>query len=576
MKRIITILVIFSLILAGCSNRTGTNSNYNGDGKSVDAKAGESLEPNYDNMDVAIVDTPGEPIELSSRSLGNATFNVDKTRAASTEFLADGKEKSISIEDSSGIEWTLTIPKDALLSEEEITITPLTDIEISTLPGARLNGLMMEPDGLEFLSNSTLTISKPGENIKWLVFMAGHDGSEFVFSPAEASADGIKTTVGHFSTLFILPKDDPSANKLLEEAKEEYNEAVDAANELLKKPLEILAPPSISWECISDKELAIAKEYAQRATEEEMEIGKRLVAADRTICLISGKASDFSMAAKLLKRSMAKVDKLIKTYSPQPEKLLAVFHAANRVWKNSFSIEDAPPMSTFLDWFQNTRKYYMDRLIKEHEYKSFGAAIELDRMCTLMGGSRKFDDIFKALTFKLTVETRLSVPGYPITVKGEGILKQNMQSLHDKTLFIQGVGRLGYIYNGEDEDLKIKPEAFPVKMQIRNWDPCKTQKMDILIESLGSDDEEYVYQNAGENQSYPDPIVNDFAEGFFEEEMTEVLYTHEDGSLEAVEMISFNVDLRNGQATAAVKTIDRKQPETEASILVHIQLEHTP
>lgn len=564
MKRIITIFIIVSLILAGCSNRTGIGSNYDGDGKSVDA------------MEVAIVDAPKDPIELPSRSLGNATFKVDKARAASTEFLADGIEKTISIEDSSGIEWTLTIPKDALLSEEKITITPLTDIEISTLPGVRLNGLMMEPDGLEFLSKSTISISKPGENIKWLVFMARHDGSELVFSPAEASDDGIKTTVGHFSTLFILPKDDPAANKLLEEAKDEYNEAVDAANELLKKPLEILAPPSISWECISDKEVDIAKEYAKRATEEELEIATRLVSADNTICLISGKTSDFSVAAKLLKRSMAKVDKLIKTYSPQPEKLLAVFHAANRVWGNSFRIVDAPPMSTFLDWVQNTRKYYMDRLIQEHEYKSFGAAIELDRMCTLMGGSRKFDDIFKALTFKLTVETRLSVPGYPITVKGEGTLKPNMQSLKDKTLFIQGIGTLGYIYNGEDEGLIIRPEAFPVKMQIRNWDPCKTQKMDILIESLGSDDEEYVYQDAGENQSYLDPIVNDFAEGFFEEEITEIPYTHEDGSMEAVEMICLNVDLRYGQATAAVKTIDRKQPETGASILVHIQLEHTP
>jgi hypothetical protein len=41
-------------------------------------------------------------------------------------------------------------------------------------------------------------------------------------------------------------------------------------------------------------------------------------------------------------------------------------------------------------------------------------------------------------------------------------------------------------------------------------------------------------------------------------------------------MIDFEAYLRNGQATAAVETIDRKQPGTFARILVHFQLEHTP
>lgn len=549
MQRMIAVFVIFSLILTGCSGG---------------------------NMDVDMIDTHGELIELPNRSLGNANFKVDSVNAESIECLADGKEKSITIKDSSGIEWTLTIPGDALLTEEIITITPLTDIEVNTVTGARFNGLMLEPEGLRFLSNSTIRIRKPGENITWLVFMAGKDGSELVFSPADAIDGGVTATVGHFSTIFVLPADDPAVNNLIAKAEEEYEKAVDAANMLLKKPLEIPAPPSISWECLSDKEIAKAEEYAESMVKEEFEIAERLVSADKAICLKTGKEADFSMSAKLLKRSLAKVDKLIKVYSPQPEKLLAVFHAANRVWRNSYRIVEVPPISSFLGWAQDTRDYYINRLIQDHEYKSLGAAIELDRMNALMGGTTELDKIMEALTFTLTIETILTIPGYTITVKGKGILKPIRGALKDKTLFLQGVETLGYKYNGFDEDLKILPEAFPVKMQIRNWEPCKTHKIHILIESLGSDEEEHVYELADGNQSYFDPIVNDFAEGFFEQEITEVPYTHEDGSVEAVEMIGFNVDLRDGQATAAVKTMERKQPETEAAILVHMQLEHTP
>lgn len=76
--------------------------------------------------------------------------------------------------------------------------------------------------------------------------------------------------------------------------------------------------------------------------------------------------------------------------------------------------------------------------------------------------------------------------------------------------------------------------------------------------------------------SYNDPIVNDFAEGFFEEEITEALFVNPDGTVVPVRMINFEADLRNGQATAAAETIDRQQPGSLARILVHFQLEHTP
>ncbi|NLM26866.1 MAG: hypothetical protein GX211_01650 [Clostridiaceae bacterium] len=57
--------------------------------------------------------------------MGNVTFTVDKDKTASLQYTADGNEKSISIIDDSGIEWTITIPGNSLINDEEITITPL-------------------------------------------------------------------------------------------------------------------------------------------------------------------------------------------------------------------------------------------------------------------------------------------------------------------------------------------------------------------------------------------------------------------------------------------------------------------
>lgn len=582
MKRIIAFLVMFSLIFTGCSGITNSDKNSEDGGNHAGIKAGKTVESNYNDMDVEIVDTPPEPMRFPGRSLGNVAFTVDKGRTASLQCPADGKEKSISVKDDSGVEWTLSIPGNGLIKEEEISITPLNNIEVDTLPGSKLHGLMLKPDGLDFLKCLTISIKKSGESIKGMVLTAKHDGSELVLCPVDAYDGGVKAPLEHFSTLFFLPNSDPAIAELKEKAKAQYDEAVEAAEELLKKSITVPAPPSISFECMNDQKIARAKEYAELVPKEEEEVLGRLLSADRSISLLSGEDSDFSLAIRILNRMKAKVSKIIRQYEPDPEKLLAVFHAAVRVWRQyDFLTGDGPQISTFLGWAENARKYYMDRLIKDHEYKAFGAALELDRMCDVLGGSGNLQQIISALTFKLTVETVLDVPGYNITVKGEGTLKavsesDTIYSMYDKTLFVQGTGTLGYIYNGQDKDLTIKPEEFPVKIQVRNWNPCESNTIDILIESLGSDDEEHAYDLADGKVSYNDPIVNDFAEGFFEEEITEVPFGLPEGGVIAVQMINFNADLRNGQATAAVETIDRKQPGTEARILVHLQLEHTP
>lgn len=135
------------------------------------------------------------------------------------------------IRDDSGFEWTLSIPGNSLIREEEISITPLNNIEVDTMPGSQLYGIMLEPDGLDFLKCATISIKKLGESIKGSVLTAKHDGSELVFCPVEAYDGGIKVPIEHFSTLIYVPQRDQSIERLKEKAKEEYDAAVEDAPE---------------------------------------------------------------------------------------------------------------------------------------------------------------------------------------------------------------------------------------------------------------------------------------------------------------------------------------------------------
>jgi len=603
-KRIIALLVMFSLILAGCSGITNSSKKSGDSGNRADTEAMGTVESNNTDMkidvmdknidvDVEITDTLPEPINLSDRSLGKASFTVDKEKTASLQYTADGKEKSISVKDDSGFEWTLSIPGNSLINEEEITITPLDNIEVDAMPGSKLHVIMLEPDGLDFLKCAAISVKKPGESIKGVLLTGKHDGSELVFCPVDAYDGGIKAPIEHFSTVVYVPDNDPSTDKLKEKAKKQYDEAVEAAKELLKRPITVPPPPSISFECMNDQKIAKAMEYAELVTREEEEIVNRLLSADKVMFMVSDNyKSDFSLAIKVMERMDAKVRTLIRQYEPDPEKLLAVYHAAYRAWRplRFFTNDDKYEMVYFISWTEKARKHYLDKFTKEHEYKAFGAAFTLDKYSSTLGGYSNLDEIFKTLVFKLTVETVLNVPGYLITVKGEGTLRALemtddyvekglnpiLYPSIDETLFVQGIGTLGYRYDGADPDLTILPEEFPVKMQVRKWKPCESNKINILIESLGSDDETHVYETTSGKISYNDPIVNDFAEGFFEEERTEVAFIDPSGTIIGTDMFNFEVDLRDGTALAAVKTIDRKQPETEARIMVHLQLEHTP
>lgn len=199
MKRILALILVLSCLLTGCSRLYKLSENKT-DSKKIDSEAaditgsGSYSGGGADDLEVEIVDTPPELMEFPSKSIGNASFTVETEKRAKLEYPADGKAQSISITDASGIEWTLEIPKNALIDEEEISITPLNNIELDKYPGSTLHGILLEPDGLEFIKSSSITLKKAGETVKGVIFSSEHDGTEY-----DSATGRISFSTSHFS-----------------------------------------------------------------------------------------------------------------------------------------------------------------------------------------------------------------------------------------------------------------------------------------------------------------------------------------------------------------------------------------
>ena len=81
---------------------------------------------------------------------------VDQSRAVSSDIPTDGG--AISATASDGSVFTLTIPPNALLSDERITMTPVSSIDGLPLSGGLAAAVSLAPAGLQLFQPAILTI----------------------------------------------------------------------------------------------------------------------------------------------------------------------------------------------------------------------------------------------------------------------------------------------------------------------------------------------------------------------------------------------------------------------------------
>lgn len=470
MKRLIALLILMIAFSTGCS-KVGTGT-----------KTGNISKP---------------VLQIQDSRLGDISFKAEESKSVSVEYPADGSEVSLSVADGAGVEWTLTIPGDALPTEKKITITPMTDIKSKTFPGTPTSGILMEPDGLQFITAATISVKKPGGKLKGLILSGDHQGSGLKFSPVSDEEGILTASIMHFSSIVFDPTDDPGIRELQKYAEEQYREAEKAAKEMLEEQIEVPAPPSIPLECLDESKYSIAREYADEVVNPESEVLGPLLSAGRAVCIMGGdtKGAEFELAGKLLQRNMKKVQTLIKTYQPQPEKLLAVYTAAIRVSREASTLQvgDIQDLAAIGRWAAQVRDQCMDKLYTGHNYKMVSAIFECDKVAGIWGmdAPDTIEKVAQAFTFKVSFEGKVTMDDEDGTTtwrtKGEALIKHISTDLG--TWFLQGEGTgMHTDYNSTDPVMveTLVTKDFPIIAGLYDINICE-EKANIIVDRLGAE-----------------------------------------------------------------------------------------
>lgn len=245
--RCIAAFLTLTLFLNSC-----TSLNKNTPSETETASTDETID-NNDSL-------PIEKLDL----LGDVTFIPDSEKAKETVFRYE--ETVLQVEDSSGLTWKLTIPAYGLLKEETVKMTPLKDVKDAQ--GRELSGVLLEPDGLEFIFPTTLTISGDGVEQGW-IYCADHSGKNPEFVMIQQSDRKIEGEISHFSSA-IIDKDpnllDPEKKTMLDKLVKKY---IPKVKKLLKDDSEIPEAPIIELECFDGDVYEECEKYKKKLSGNE-------------------------------------------------------------------------------------------------------------------------------------------------------------------------------------------------------------------------------------------------------------------------------------------------------------------
>ena len=126
----------------------------------------------------------------------DVTATVDPSHAV-TQTIVSAMGGTITATGADGTVFTLTIPADALLADEEITLTPVLSVAGVPLDGGVAAAVQLSPEGLQLLKPALLSITPPSGTPN-VGFSYHGSGQEFFFYPLNlGSSTGF--AVVHFS-----------------------------------------------------------------------------------------------------------------------------------------------------------------------------------------------------------------------------------------------------------------------------------------------------------------------------------------------------------------------------------------
>ena len=178
------------------------------DGKQVvtESREGNNCRATRGQLTVTKADAtfpmPPDPLAVTS------TLQGDR---AVTETVYPHQAHTMTATADDGTTYELTIPADALLGPQQITMTPVAAVPDLPLSDGLVAGVQLEPHGLMLLKPAELTISRPAEAgglgplAQQTAFLFHEDGADFHLYPMAApevsdSRNTVRLSLTHFST----------------------------------------------------------------------------------------------------------------------------------------------------------------------------------------------------------------------------------------------------------------------------------------------------------------------------------------------------------------------------------------
>jgi len=457
--------------------------------------------------DATITDLPGPGVTMAAGALGSVSFTADADTTASVTYPANGQSASLEITDATGMVWRLDLPGDALVKPASITMTALKDLSSTALPGAITGGVLFEPDGLRFANPATLTATPPAGEKVGLILVGRHDGTGVEVAPTTAGQESVSAQIFHFSTGASTASDNATMDKLKQGALADFASAKEAAQELLKQGVTVPPPPDAKLHCMGtsayqDPEAAIAAYEKQVASPEE-DVRNRLIGTARSLALLGEQAASdeaLKLAQDVQARVVKKTSTLVKTYSPQPDKFLAVSRVALNAERNNQLLggpDNSTTMTTLGTWAGTFLEHYIDELKVRHDYRVMPALYEVARIAALLGAANAdsaIDRILAAMTFTAYFDTAAAMSGANTLqwhVNGNVTIDKTAQQVEAW----EGTANGKYIdFSSTNPDLQgmVMPNLFPVTVKILKIDACEENNAGLSVSAIGADSEVYI------------------------------------------------------------------------------------
>ena len=455
----------------------------------------------YDSGSFTIADGPVE-------FLGNIAVTTDTDRSGTLYFAANGKSASLSVTNVDGWVWTLSLPKNALLSPQYITMIPSSGVDSGNCMLNVSSSVMLEPDGLQFAAPATLTLQTPAPlGPHAALVMGGDDGSAIYFVRTTGLSNTYSTTLAHFTSAGAVDLTDGELNDFNSAHLQAANAAFDQALNDVKALSRVVrippVPPDYSLSCdpnANPGQLDAINAYEKAIFAKQRDAAQRLLGAAFELYELTGQDGSIQIANSAIHNLMQTdgervVNSLFSRYFGDPKKFKVCFDLALIV--TAEELTDASNFGPGLwdtkmeQWSYKIRDYYLNQLKTQHDYSLVQVLIALYQQLEGLYGTGNYthllDPISSALTFNLHLDFKLSGGAGQSEASSDIVLYTDLESGKDPA----GSGVVNYISGSFAGATLVPGQSFSEDIDTPKFDVCQSFIADVTLSKVGPATESY-------------------------------------------------------------------------------------